>query len=122
MTKLTYTAALNTVLTNDNIEPEVREKLEALVASLAKRNAKAGTRKPTKTQRENVAVKENIVAYINAIEDGVQAKTVAEALEISTQKASALMNQLVTDGILAKTEGPKRVTLFTMADRVADAE
>ena len=116
MTKLTYTAALNTVLANDNIEPEVREKLEALVASLAKRNAKAGTRKPTKTQRENVAVKENIVAFVNTIEEGVQAKTVAEALEISTQKAAALMNQLVADGILAKTEGPKRVTLFAMAD------
>ena len=116
MTKLTYTAALNTVLANENLETEVREKLIALVAQLEKRNAKAGVRKPTKTQRENAAVKESIVALLNTIEEPVQAKVVAEALTLSTQKVSALLNQLVAEGIVVKTEGAKRVTLFGLAE------
>ena len=116
MTKLTYTAALNTVLANENLETEVREKLEALVAQLEKRNAKAGVRKPTKTQRENATVKESIVALLNTIEEPVQAKVVAEALTLSNQKVSALLNQLVAEGIVTKTEGAKRVTLFGLAE------
>ena len=44
MNKLTYVTALENVLTNDNLDADVREKLEALKATLIKRNAKTGTR------------------------------------------------------------------------------
>lgn len=115
MTKLTYVAALNTVLANENLETEVREKLTALVASLEKRNAKPGVRKPTKTQRENEVIKDTIVETLATFEAGVQAKVVADALALSTQKTAALLNQLVADGIVVKTEGAKHVSLFALA-------
>ena len=107
--KMTYTVALNTVLDTCELTDEVREKLEALVASLAKRNAKTGTRKPTKTQRENAELKVKLAEFV-AGTDGVRAKDVAEAFEVSTQKASALLKQLVDEGSLVKAEGEKKVT------------
>ena len=114
MEKMTYVKALNAVLANENLETEVREKLVALVASLEKRNAKAGTRKPTKIQRENVAVKDSIVEVLATFEGPVQAKVVADALALSNQKASAMLNQLVADGVVVKTEGAKKVSLFAL--------
>ena len=113
--KMTYTVALNTVLDTCELTDEVREKLEALVASLAKRNAKTGTRKPTKTQRENAELKVKLAEFVAGTE-GVRAKDVAEAFEVSTQKASALLKQLVDEGSLVKAEGEKKVTLFKVAD------
>lgn len=112
MTKMTYGDALSFVLTNCALTDEVREKLTALQESLAKRNANK-TSKPTKTQRENAEVKEKVVELLTANPEGMQAKNVAAALELSSpQKASALLKQLVDDGLLEKVEGDKRVTLF----------
>lgn len=113
--KMTYTVALNTVLDTCDLTDEVREKLEALVASLAKRNAKTGTRKPTKTQRENAELKVKLAEFVAGTE-GVRAKDVAEAFEVSTQKASALLKQLVDEGALVKAEGEKKITLFKVAE------
>ena len=113
--KMTYTVALNTVLDTCDLTDEVREKLEALVASLVKRNAKTGTRKPTKTQRENAELKVKLAEFVAGTE-GVRAKDVAEAFEVSTQKASALLKQLVDEGTLVKAEGEKKVTLFKVAE------
>lgn len=112
--KMTYTVALNTVLDTCELNDEVREKLEALVASLAKRNAKSGTRKPTKTQRENAEIKVKIAEFVGET-DGIRAKDVAEKFEFSTQKASALLKQLVDEGTLVKAEGEKKVTIFKIA-------
>ena len=64
----------------------------------------------TKTQRANADVKDSIVEFFKTA-DPMQAKAVGAAFEISPQKASALCNQLVTEGRLAKTT-EKRVTYF----------
>jgi len=114
-TRLTYTAALESVLDGFELTDEVREKLEALKASLEKRNAKSGTRKPTKTQRENAELKVKLADFVTGT-DGVRAKDVAEHFELSTQKASALLKQLVDEGTLVKAEGEKKVTLFKVAE------
>lgn len=116
MTKITYTDALNTVLANENIETEVREKLEALVAQLAKRNAKGGERKLTKTQKENAEIKASFVEYINDHADqAFRANEIADHFGFSGQKVSALLNQLVKDGVIAKVT-EKRVTTFKAVD------
>jgi predicted transcriptional regulator len=106
MTKMTYAIAIDNAI-NGNITDEVREKLEALKVQLAKRNK--GERKPTKTQRENEGIKTDILALLT--EEGKQCKTIAEALGISGQKCSALLTQLVNDG-LAEKYSEKRVTYF----------
>ena len=121
MTKMTYAQAIDFALQllNENVFEGVEdekatamERLDALKAQLAKRNS--GSRKPTKTQRENATLKEDMWAYVS--ENGAKrANEVAIYFGISGQKASALLNQLVGDGRLEKlTE--KRVTYFRVAE------
>lgn len=111
MTKMTYAIAIDNAI-NGNITEEVREKLEALKTQLAKRNS--GERKPTKTQRENEGLKEDIWAFVS--ENGAKrAGDVAGHFGISGQKASALLKQLVDAERLERfTE--KRVTFFRVAE------
>ena len=113
MTKMTYVNAIDSAIAG-NITEEVKEKLEALKVSLEKRNKKSGDRKPTKTQRENEVLKEDMWAYIS--ENGAKrANEVGIYFGISGQKASALLNALVKDKRLEKyTE--KRVTFFRVAE------
>lgn len=110
MTKMTYAVAIDNAI-NGNITDEVREKLEALKAQLAKRNA--GSRKPTKTQRENEGVKNSILNTLSA--EGKQCKDIADALGISGQKCSALLKQLVDEG-KAEKYAKKRVTYFKVVE------
>lgn len=121
MTKMTYAQAIDFALQllNENVFEGVEnekatamERLDALKAQLAKRNS--GSRKPTKTQRENATLKEDMWAYVS--ENGAKrANEVAIYFSISGQKASALLNQLVGEGRLEKlTE--KRVTYFRVAE------
>ena len=122
MTKMTYAIAIdnaiNTIeaMSNDitGFDPnETIEKLSALKEQLAKRS-KGGNRKPTKTQRENAEMKEDIFAYVS--ENGAKrAGEVAVYFGVSGQKASALLNQLVKDGNLEKVT-EKKVTYFRVAE------
>ena len=112
MTKMTYAVAIDNAI-NGILDTETIERLEALKVSLAKRNAsKAST--PTKTQRENEALKEDIFAFVS--ENGAKrAMDVAGYFNIAIQKASALLNQLVKAGNLTK-EIEKKVTYFRVAE------
>lgn len=72
-----------------------------------KHNAKSG---PTKTQIENAAIKSNIV---DALTEPMRATAVAESCEISVQKASALLRQLVIDGKVVRHQD-KKITTFSL--------
>lgn len=109
--KMTNKEALTYVLTNCEMPVEVREKVEKMLEQTEKKSA-AGTKKPTKVQQENEAIKASIVEMLTT--EGVRAGDVAKALEMSGQKASALLNQLVKEGQIRKVEGEKRVTLFAL--------
>ena len=96
MKKISYVVALDAVLTGAEITDEVRERLEALKASLEKRNArKAG---PTKAQKANAELAEKIFA---AMEPEVVYTTpeigalIPELEGASAQKISALVRKLV---------------------------
>ena len=109
--KMTYGKALAYVLENCNVPADVKERLTALSASLAKKNS--AERKPTKTQVENVSVKDAIAAFM---QDGVvyTAAEIAKGVEISSAKASALLTQMRTDGrVVVTTE--KRKNYYTLA-------
>ena len=121
MTKMTYAIAIdnaiNTIeaMSNDitGFNPdETIEKLTALKGQLAKRNK--GERKPTKTQRENEAMKEDFWAYVSE-NDAKRASEVAVYFGVSGQKASALLNALVKEGRLDKVT-EKRVTYFRVTE------
>jgi predicted HTH transcriptional regulator len=97
MTKITYTVALDVAI-NAVSDTEVREKLEALRAQIAKKNS--AERKPTKAQVANDALKSEIVGWLS---DAHTATEVAEHFSISNQKASALLTALVKGGQVERT-------------------
>ena len=72
---------------------ELKEFAKAEIVKLDERNANRSS-KPTKTQIENESIKEKILEVLSTGEKMV-ASAIAERLEISTQKASALCRQLV---------------------------
>ena len=72
---------------------ELKEFAKAEIVKLDERNANRSS-KPTKIQIENEPIKEKILEVLSTGERMV-ASAIAERLEISTQKASALCRQLV---------------------------
>ena len=72
---------------------ELKELAKAEIVKLDERNASRSS-KPTKAQIENEPIKEKILEVLSTGEKMV-ASAIAERVEISTQKASALCRQLV---------------------------
>lgn len=114
MTKITYVSALDVVLNGEPMTDEVREKLEALKASIEKKNT--AERKPTATQTANEGFK---VAILNGLESGKAytitdiIKSVDEVSALSNQRVSAIVRQLVESGSLVREE-VKRKAYFSL--------
>lgn len=117
--KITYAQALNTVLNNENIvlASDVREKLEALLASVSK---KSGEKKDTAQQVENATMVERIYQEMEAN----RTYSIAELLkelpvvadyntkhenDMSTQRMANLLKTLVDGGKVIKTTEKRRV-------------
>ena len=117
--KITYAQALNTVLSNENIvlASDVREKLEALLASVSK---KSGEKKDTAQQVENAEMVERIYQEMAA----GRTYSIAELLkelpvvadfnakhetDMSTQRTANLLKTLVDGGKVIKTTDTRRV-------------
>ena len=113
MTKMTYAVALDVAI-NAVADETVKEKLEALKAQLAKKSS--GERKPTATQKENIGFKD---AILEGLGDGKYTitdimKSVDAVNGLSNQRVSALVRQLVADGLLVREE-IKRKAYFSRA-------
>ena len=113
MTKMTYAQALEIAIAV--VDGEAKERLEALKASIEKRNS--ADRKPTKAQVANEGLKE---AILELLADG-KARTITEiaseieALEgASPQKVSALLTQLKKANVVVREE-IKRKAYFKIA-------
>lgn len=117
--KITYAQALNTVLSNENIvlAADVREKLEALLASVSK---KSGEKKDTAQQVENAEMVERIYQEMEAD----RTYSIAELLkelpvvadfnakhenDMSVQRMANLLKTLVDGGRVIKTTEKRRV-------------
>ena len=117
--KITYAQALNTVLNNENIvlAADVREKLEALLASVSK---KSGEKKDTAQQVENAEMVERIYQEMAA----GRTYSIAELLkelpvvadfnakhenDMSVQRMANLLKTLVDGGKVIKTTEKRRV-------------
>lgn len=70
---------------------------------------------PTKTQKENEAVKEKILEAMANSENAMTATEVGKVLGLTPQKVSALMRQLIEVGKVEKTKD-KKVTYFSLID------
>ena len=85
---------------------------------------KASNKKATKTQEANIGIKSTILAVL----EGAKPMTVtemqgasAELGELSNQKVSALVRQLVEAGKVVKTID-KKVSRFSLADKCESEE
>jgi len=83
-----------------------------LLANKAER-AKNATKKPSKVQIENETLKSEIANFV-ATNGDTYIKDVVEKFDITSQKATPLMNALVDDGKLAKRV-EKRKAIYTVA-------
>ena len=117
MEKMTYVKALDVAIaTLSADQSEVKEKLEALKASIAKKNS--AERKPTATQTANEGYKE---AILDALEVG-KGYTITDLIkgvpalsDLTNQRVSAIVRQMVEAGTL-KREEIKRKAYFSLAD------
>ena len=116
MEKMTYVKALDAAIaTLSADQSEVKEKLEALKASIAKKNS--AERKPTATQTANEGYKE---AILDALEVGKGytitdlLKTVPSIADLTNQRVSAIVRQMVESGDLQREE-IKRKAYFSKA-------
>jgi len=94
---------------------EMVEFIDHEIALLTKKRA---SKTPTKTQKENVAILENIKAILEA-NSGLTVTEIAtvlatDAQTYSNQKVSALLKKLVDNGEVVK-EYDKRVAKFSLA-------
>lgn len=115
MTKLTYVSALEVAI-NTVADVEVKEKLEALKASIAKKNG--AERKQTATQKANESFKEAILVGMESgkaytITDLM--KSVEAIAELSNQRVSAIVRQMVESGSVTRAE-VKRKAYFTKVE------
>lgn len=113
MTKMTYAVALDVAIASVS-DDAVKDKLSALKAQLAKKSS--GERKMTATQKENVGFKD---AILNGLGDGKYTitdimKSVGAVSALSNQRVSALVRQMVADGLLVREE-IKRKAYFSKA-------
>ena len=122
MTTMTYAMALDTAINflNENIQygddfVATVEKLEALKAQLAKRST---SKTPTKTQKANEGIMDQIAVDLAEFEKPVTVTELiagGEGMEgLTNQKVSALLRKMVEAGRVVKTiEGKK--ALFALA-------
>lgn len=110
MEKMTYVMALDAAVNCVALSPEVREKLAALKTQQEKRNS--GEKKPTKTQRENVTLREQVVEVMAALDKpmtvtelmAAEGMVDADGKRFSNQKMTSLLRSLVSEGKVVRTE------------------
>lgn len=105
MEKMTYVKALEIAI--ESVADEaVSEKLEALKASIAKKNG--GAKKPTAQQNANAEYKVAIYDYLCGVDSPMTISEIGKACEavaeLSSQRLTALVHQLVTNGKVERIE------------------
>lgn len=108
MTKRDYFTA---ILSKYDLTPEEREFVEHELELLSKKNS--AEKKPTAQQAENEAIKEIILENLTSrMTISEMQKTIPDLAEYSNQKISALMRQLILEGLVEKIED-KRKSYFS---------
>ena len=105
---------------------ELKEFAKAEIVKLDERNANRSA-KPTKAQIENKSIKEKILEVLST-EERMVASAIAERLEISTQKVSALCRQLVeskklkVEDVKIPKKGKQKAYMINTAANEEDTE
>ena len=91
-----------TAVVSANLSDEMTAFATAEIAKIEEKNAKRRTT-PTKAQLANAELLDTIVSALNA-DEVVTASQIAKTMDITTQKASALLSNGVKSGILTACE------------------
>lgn len=116
MEKITNVKALSYVLENAELPAEIREKVEKMKAQFEKKNS--AEKKPTAVQVANESIKANI---LNGMEIGKKytitdlMKEIPACAELSNQRVSALVRQLVIDKAVERTEEKRKAYFHKVA-------
>lgn len=119
ITKREYFGQLAEVVAKAEITEEVREQLTAFIGrEVELLNKKSGTGKETKTQKENKALAEVVVAEIGKVGKPVAIAELIKASEVlaeyTTQKLTPIVKKLAESGRLVVTTEKKR-NYYTVA-------
>ncbi|MBQ8793086.1 MAG: hypothetical protein IJZ62_05910 [Clostridia bacterium] len=119
ITKREYFGQLAKVVEKAEITEEVREQLTAFIGrEVELLNKKSGTGKETKTQKENKALAEVVVAEIGKVGKPVAIAELIKASEVlaeyTTQKLTPIVKKLAESGRLVVTTEKKR-NYYTVA-------
>ena len=104
MEKITNVKALAYVLENVNLPKEYAEKIEKMKSQFEKKNS--AEKKPTATQIANEGIKSVILEVIGngSLTITEMQKLNGELAELSNQKISALLKQMVESGSVVREE------------------
>lgn len=107
------------IITMEGASEEIKAFALESIAKLDKRNADRKAR-PSKTAKENMPIKAEILALLKEAKTVLIASEIADSLEISTSKASALCKQLVDNGEIkseeVKVKGGRKVKGYSALD------
>jgi len=92
-----------TAIVNSDLNEELTTFASEAISKLDARNAKRAS-KPSKKSIENVPIRAHIVGFLEENEGSHLASEIAKAVDISTQKASALCRQMVLEEVLTSTD------------------
>jgi hypothetical protein len=120
--KMTKKEMFAQLIANYNLTAEEKEFVMHEIELLEKRNSKGGDRKPTAKQTENADLKTVILEFLADREDEKFSITdmwknipvLADNPEMSNQRISAIVRQLVLDKLVVREE-IKRKAYFSIA-------
>ena len=99
---MTTREMMEMIINGNEITEEMQTKAHEIIEGLDRRNAKRANT-PSKKAKENEPIKANIANFLEG-KDFTIASVIAEGLELTTQKVSALCRQMVADGTLTVTD------------------
>ncbi len=113
---MTIREFLEKVIENENVEQELKDFANERILKLDQKNARRKST-PSKTQKENEPIKQAILEFLEEQEEDatILASDVAEALEITTSKASGLLVQLKNNDLVVS----KSVRIAKKGERLA---
>ena len=137
MTKMTYANAIDVMFAiangkavEDAVKDEAIARMADLKGQLAKRNG-SGKKGLTKTQKDNIEIKNHIYEVLEAEPDGLTATEIGNKFGLTCQRASGLLAQMgdpngkiAGDGRVRKEKVGKQMKFFIAEpgfyDEVAD--
>jgi hypothetical protein len=114
-TKITLTEQINSIAFEGLTEDQFNFLKECALKSIRK---STGERKPTKRQLDNDVLKYQM---IEALGDGMTATEVGKAVDVSVQRASALLKQMVDAGEVIRVKDGKTL-LFKAVEAEEETE